>query len=353
MAVVSKKISSKGNANNALNLGGKLVPCKVKKIILDPNSRDALNFGGHDGVGVIYYNKIKRRKKALGGINPDAAEQQNHPNYDGIAYPLFPHIKYYPLIGEVVTVITLTSKKHIKKRGSVVDYYFPPINMWNHQHHNTLPSPQNFTDTLKDGGQYTDKISDYAIEGLVRRPSSGSININISLGNYFKEQLNLKPLLPYEGDFITEGRFGNSIRFGSTARDINDAENGISYTFPKGENGGFDMRNPWSRGTKTNNGDPITVIRNGQATNMEDNISIEGYAGSEGWKHTVENINLDFASIYLTSTQNIANFQVAAPMCWYSFGLNTQPKQDNENEAQSFIEDTQKYVINQNTQTSV
>ena len=30
MAVVSKKISSKGNANNALNLGGKLVHCKVK-----------------------------------------------------------------------------------------------------------------------------------------------------------------------------------------------------------------------------------------------------------------------------------------------------------------------------------
>ena len=74
---------------------------------------------------------------------------------------------------------------------------------------------------------------------------------------------------------ILQGRFGNSIRFGATARDIFDVDRGKEYKFPTGERGEFDMRNPWSRGTKTNNGDPITIIRNGQDTSVEDNISIE------------------------------------------------------------------------------
>ena len=38
---------------------------------------------------------------------------------------------------------------------------------------------------------------------------------------------------------------------------------------------------------------------------------------------------------------------------WRKALLQLAAKQDNESEAQSFIEDTQKYVINQNTQTSV
>ena len=35
------------------------------------------------------------------------------------------------------------------------------------------------------------------------------------VGNYFKQNFDARKLLPREGDFILEGRFGNSIRFGS------------------------------------------------------------------------------------------------------------------------------------------
>ena len=66
---------------------------------------------------------------ARGEFFSDAAEKRSHPGYDGYAYPLFPHIKYYPLIGEVVTIITLTSKNHIDDITALEDYYFPPINL--------------------------------------------------------------------------------------------------------------------------------------------------------------------------------------------------------------------------------
>jgi hypothetical protein len=68
-----------------------------------------------------------------------------------------------------------------------------------------------------------------------------------------------------------EGRWGNSIRFGSTVKE---------------------RSNNWS--TTGSNGNPITILRNGQGDNRP-----------EGWLPTVEDINKDDSSIYLTSTQNI------------------------------------------------
>jgi hypothetical protein len=68
-----------------------------------------------------------------------------------------------------------------------------------------------------------------------------------------------------------EGRWGNSIRFGSTVKE---------------------RPNNWS--ITGSNGNPITILRNGQGDNRP-----------EGWLPTVEDINKDDSSIYLTSTQNI------------------------------------------------
>ena len=69
---------------------------------------------------------------------------------------------------------------------------------------------------------------------------------------------------------------GNSIRFGSTAKptDIN-------------------ALNDWSEVGE--NGDPITIIRNGQPSESSD----------EGWVPITEDINNDLSSIYQTSTQQI------------------------------------------------
>ena len=315
-------------ANNAFNLGGKLVPCKVKKIILEPTTNLAQSYGGHDAVGLIFYNKI--RKKAGGfGINPDYKDKEEVPQFDGIAKPLFPFLKYYPLVNEVVTVITLTSKDYLEDRTNVVDYYFPPINLWNHPHHNTLPAIGNYKNP-KASDEDIIKGNDYGYDGLLRRSVDGEVDTNIPLGKYFKEYLNIKPLLPYEGDHITEGRFGNSIRLGATARGVDkDEETGAEgYEFPTGS------LSPWSKGGATKNGDPIVIIRNGQPKELD----------GKGWEHTIEDINLDPSSIYLTSTQNIENFQVAAPMAWYSFGQNVELKQEDNKEASKMLENTTDFV---------
>ena len=107
----------------------------------------------------------------------------------------------------------------------------------------------------------------------------------VNLGKYFQEALNIKPLLPYEGDYIIEGRFGNSIRLGSTniGEDIPDENN-----------------NNWS--STGNTGDPITIIRNGQSNELDD----------KGWVPTIEDINDDLTSLYLTSNQQLSNFRVAS-----------------------------------------
>ena len=320
MGRISNKNSFK-TANSLMDMGGKLVPCKVKKVILDPGTSLAQSYGGHDAVGLIFYNKV--RKKVGGfGINPDSKDKEENPSFDGFAKPLFPFLKYYPLINEVVTVITLTSKDYLDDRTSVTDYYFPPINLWNHPHHNTLPSVQNYQ---KDNSEIF-KEEGYGYEGLVRRTIDGEVDLNIPLGKYFKEYLNIKPLLPFEGDHITEGRFGNTIRLGSTARGVSkDKETGAKeYKFPTGS------LSPWSKGGASQNGDPIIIIRNGQPKESD----------SQGWVHTIEDINLDPSSIYMTSTQNIENFQVAADMCWYSFGNNVYIKQDSNKQAGKIVGDT-------------
>ena len=57
-----------------------------------------------------------------------------------------------------------------------------------------------------------------------------------------------------------------------------------------------------------------------------------------GWVPTVEDINLDASSIYLTSNQKIDNLIIAAPDCWYSFGLNADIPQDPNQEAKKFLD---------------
>ena len=96
------------------------------------------------------------------------------------------------------------------------------------------------------------------------------------MGGTFVERSNIHPLLAFAGDIIMEGRWGNSIRFGSTAK-----SDSVLYA------------NDWSNNGE--NGDPITIIRNGQPNN----------SSPEGFLPIIENINKDLSSIYLTSNQTI------------------------------------------------
>jgi len=306
------------------NLGGSkafkggIIVAKVKEVIIDPTTELAKQYGGYDAIGTVFYTKIQNNPKT------GHHEKREVPAVDGFAKPLFFFQKQYPLLNEVILIITATSKDAIKSnKGAMQNYYLPPLGIWNHPHHNIFPNPRNFAQK-----EYT-KLGEYKKAGIIRRLSEDE-ETDIPLGDYFNEIANIKSLLPYEGDTILEGRFGNSIRFGSTSR---------SDIIPE------DLKNPWSNGARGENSDPITIIRNGQRVD----------ANEEGWIHTLEDINLDPSSIYLASNQKIENFLVASDE-FGSFGINvTIPKSDQE-EAEDAITDpagfaTAEEVEIENTET--
>ncbi len=169
-----------------------------------------------------------------------------------LARPLIRNISQYPAVNEIVHVLG-GPKDTYNETGAPMSYYLPPINIYGGTNHNA------FAD------QITDKELDAQVEtGL----------------DYFKEIENVRPLQPYLGDITLEGRYGQSIRFGST----------IS---------GSHQPNNWSNEGEP--GNPITIIRNGQTNNPT--------AGN--FEHILEDVNGDDSSIYLCSNQQITNFQKA------------------------------------------
>ena len=260
MAIVR---SSRSREQISLNTQSRLKAVRVKDIILDINHSLAEEFGEYDAIGTIFYSDLDNN-------NPNT-----NPKDDPTAIPLFSHLKYYPLINEIVLILT-THDKNIYDGKQSATYYLPQVNMWGHPHHNALPTVKGL-DSEQTANDYQETGA-----GLVRKVEDGGTDI--TLGKYFKEQINIKPLLPYEGDMILEGRFGNSIRFGST-------------------NNSQEISNPNAWSDSGNTGDPITIIRNGQSSNLDE----------KGWLPTTERINEDASSVYLTSNQRIQNFTQASP----------------------------------------
>jgi hypothetical protein len=213
------------------------------------------NFGEWSSIGGIFFSKIN-------APNPD-----KNFSTDNFAKPLFPNNKTFPLINEIVYIVALPNNDIQSNVSSLDYYYFQPVNIWNSTHHNAIPDPilnSNLPPSQQQDYQQTSG-------GTVRRVTDGGTEID--LGKTFKEKINIKNIQPFEGDIINEGRWGQSIRFGSTVN------NSI-------------IPNPWSR--VGNNGDPILILRNGQYSD-----------GKDPWIPQVEDINKDISPIYATSTQNI------------------------------------------------
>ena len=234
------------------NSGGRtsnLTPVRVVDIVLNETHPRFKEVGEWNGIGTIFYLNV---------TDPTTQEV----SYNS-AKPAFSNIKQFPLINEIVYLFTLPLPNSQEEYNSVGNYYFTPVNIWNSQHHNAVPNGLVLSEEQSSDYQQTQA-------GNVRRVQDNGTEI--FLGNTFVEEPNIHPLLPFEGDLIYEGRWGNSIRFSSTV-------SGSS--------------NDWS--VTGSNGDPITIIRNGQNPNIP----------TDGWVPTVENINGDLSSIYLTSTQKL------------------------------------------------
>jgi hypothetical protein len=234
-----------------------IFPARVRFCILDDKTNKKIfkNAGGWSAIGGIYFSQ-------LNSPNQD-------PNFtsDYFAKPLFPNDKTYPLENEIVYILPLPNNN---VQGSVDDvsfYYFQPINIWNSNHHNAIPNP------IGESGLPPSQQQDYeqTSNGAVRRVTDGSTEIE--LGDTFKERLDIKPIQPYEGDVIKEGRWGQSLRFGSTVKSAK-------------------ITNTWSKTGE--DGDPITILRNAQ---FDD--------GKDPWIPQVEDINKEGSAIYFTSTQTV------------------------------------------------
>jgi hypothetical protein len=244
------------------DLANKLIPARVIDVILDETYPDFDTYGGWNSIGVIKYELINF---------PEGEQVTNK-----IAKPLLANIKTFPLKNEIVFLIRLPDTDSLNNlTDNETYYYLTLVSLWNHPHHNAYPNPLNGNSISKSQEKDYKSIE----EGNIRRVTDNSTEINLNStnnsGGKFVERINIHPILPFTGDNIFEGRFGNSIRLGSTIKSNSQ------------------YKNNWS--TSGNEGDPIIVIRNGQPTNSSD----------EGWLPVVENINNDLSSIYFTSTQKL------------------------------------------------
>ncbi len=118
---------------------------------------------------------------------------------------------------------------------------------------------------------------------LISIQSNINNNILPIISNEFKKDDEFVDVLsstiqPFKGDLLFEGRYRNTIRIGST--NINSSN--------------YSIQPPWSGDNQT---DPIIVISN-------------GHINSEPKKFTIENINEDASSLYLTSTQRLNNLKL-------------------------------------------
>lgn len=236
----------------------KFLSARVTNVIYDENSPGFDDLGKWNSIGTIQFEIVDY--------------QTGRGNSVGSARPYFGNIKQYPLVNEIVFLFRLPGNDLNFATDSEDYYYINPVSIWNHQHHNAMPN-------LVDGEDDENQQQDYQnIEGgSARRVEDGSteINLNGQSGGKFVEKSDIHPLLPFAGDVILEGRFGNSIRLGNTSKTDS------SYA------------NIWS--STGADGDPITIIRNGQPSDSSD----------EGWLPITENANTDLSSLTLTSTQQL------------------------------------------------
>ena len=243
-----------GNINSTLN--GTIVG-RVKSVVLDESHPRYAELGYWSALCAI----------ELEQVSPPA---DNVDDKYLVAYPFYSNIKQPPLINELVLLMRLPSKVAQAKGTSTQLYYFPSLNVWNHNHVNPLPKPSVET---KNQNPLGSKSTELIEVGSPRNESYDIPPEDITLGKTFIEKSNIRPLLPFEGDTIIEGKWGNSIRFGST----------VPNSF---------VRNSWS--FTGNLGDPILIIRNGQFD--------EELMGSNP---IIEDIERDQSSIYLTSKQSL------------------------------------------------
>jgi len=247
---------------------GRVISVALSPYLDDKRTRNP-EYNNPGDLGKILYSVVYRNKQISFG------EKAVRP-----AWPIFSFAKQYPVVGELVLIVLGPTKDMNDSASAMQAYYFPPYNIWNSANQNAFPNLSEYRNFIisvyeKEGYNYDKKK-------LLR---DNQVTPELPKGVYFKEQ-DVRHVIPFEGDSIIEGRFGQSIRFGSTTT-FKKTESSWSNTGPEGA--------------------PITIIRNGQGRNTlsypitTDNVAILSLSDQP----TIENINYDNSSIYLTAGQQI------------------------------------------------
>ena len=297
---INSRVNSSRENNFALltglNLKSLIAVGRIKSIVLDELHPRFEELGEWNGLGTIEYDNVQ---------NPSSPQEKYL-----TAKPLDSSLKNFPLINEIVYILSLPNTEIGDTTTSKTKYYINTVGIWNHPHHNAFPQNSNILPPSQQKDYEQTQV------GSVRRVTDQSTEI--FLGRTFKERANIHPLLPFEGDRIIEGRWGNSIRFGSTVK-------------------GQIEPNEWS--STGTDGDPIIILRNGQGQNPGD----LGEASNEGWLPITELINNDDSSIYLTSTQKIP-IKVSSTNIYYSY--KTKPTAPNQYAGRQIILNSGRLVFN-------
>jgi hypothetical protein len=170
--------------------------------------------GGFNGIGSIFYLDYNSAKNVTG-------TGDEFLNLCNIARPMSPQFQYYPVLGELVSLLDAPSPDTQRSLNSTSNqkYYTSVVNLWNNNQQNS-------------------------------QPADDSDNLGIT----FIENPNIKSLLSFEGDHVVQGRQGNALRFSSTTKLYNDL-------------------NEWS--SVGNDDSPITILSNGFAYNPKEKFHVE------------------------------------------------------------------------------
>jgi hypothetical protein len=183
------------------------------------------------------------------------------------------NIKNIPITGEIVLLLRSPTANNSYFGTSQEYYYTNPISIRSSVHHNGLPGATEVSTRIsaKDEKKRTN-----AQDGI-NTSTNKRLAVKSKIDSAFPERLDVYPIQPYSGDIILEGRWGQSIRFGSTVDE--------RRTYP--------VKPLWQKGLGET-GNPILIISNG--TNPKKKKFNEFIS---------ENPDEDDASIWMTSGQSV------------------------------------------------
>jgi len=248
----------------------KIIIGHVLEVCLDESSD--LYKGTDTNIGALRFRDV------FGPPTKDIARERGN-----VAYPADRSNYKIPLPGEQVVIYQAYSDKITPTNANAPGFFYGSIIM-NSANITTTSSPfvgidPNLLNPLN--------LKSFSYTQLQRRFDGKFKNIE-NFKDVTAKPIIHKQLRPFEGDYIIQGRYGNSLRFGGTPADRNADDNA-----------------EWAEKKAGQPGDPIITIRLSNETIKANKANNELY--------DIEDINEDAASIYLTSTQELP-IELAVPL---------------------------------------